>query len=114
MFRYTDLEPGIYQVFLRDNVSRSVPVSFEVVKAEIRISEVGNGGGTAVYFYSSGTPDYVALSTITGDSTFYPITDEERLQGFVTVPRLDLSEYYCKVIFRGEYGTVTNVPVRVE
>ena len=109
---YTSLDPGIYSVSLcGDNVSSS-SVSFEV--ADISVNYMLNADNTiTVHFHSTATPEYLVLCTITGNSLYYPLSEQNKAQGSVTVPQMDISEYYCKVVFRGEYGSIINKPIRV-
>lgn len=111
--QYHDLLPGIYYVYLQDKDRTSFPVSFEVIKTDIMVSYIANGKGFIVHFNSSSNADYVVLYRREGPPLYYDISDQERLSGQKAIPFWDVPEYYCKVVFRGEYGTMINRPIRV-
>lgn len=68
-----------------------------------------------VYFHSFAEPVYATLCDNIGGSLFYfRITLDDRDRGYIVVPRIIKSEYYCKVVFKGEYGRIINEPIRVK
>ena len=111
---YSKLNPGMYSVFLQSGEKVSASASFEVIETDVRCSLDRKGRSVIIEFNSSAKADYGALCTIDGSSWYFQISDDERRDGHVVVPSWDLSNYYCKVIFRGEYGSIINKPVRVK
>lgn len=115
MHQYTNLQPGIYNAFLQGDSGRSASVSFEVVDVNVSYALSDDGTQITIYFESSAKPAYAAICTITGYSKFYPLSDVDRWRGYITVQRPTSPAYaFYKVIFKGEYGSVINVPVSIE
>lgn len=108
------LKPGIYFVSLQKGESKSETVSFEIVETNVDYSDGDEGDGITVYFHSSAKPEYVALCTLWGSSSYYPISSDECERGYISIPRMNTSEYYCKIVFKGEYGRIINEPIRVQ
>lgn len=108
------LQPGVYFVSLQKGDSKSEAVSFEIVETNVDYSDSDVEDCITVYFHSSAEPEYVALCYLWGSSTCYPISSADREQGYITIPRMDSAEYYCKVVFKGEYGRIINEPIRVQ
>lgn len=67
-----------------------------------------------ITFSSTAIANYVVLCDVHGSSQYYPISEKDRLLGYIVVPRLNNPEYYCKVVFKGEYGNIINKPMRVQ
>lgn len=112
--QYANLQPGIYNAFLQGNGGRTASVSFEVVDVNVSCTWSDDGEQITIYFESSAKPAYAAISTITGYSKFYPLSDVDRWRGYITVPKPIYPAYrFCKVIFKGEYGSVINVPISI-
>ena len=107
------LEPGIYFVFLQKGDTMTAPVSFETLSTDVHYT-LREDGGLVVYFDTSTFAVYAATCTLQGDSLCYPISDRDRERGFIVIPPMNKPEYYCKVIFRGEYGRIINSPLRVQ
>ena len=107
------LEPGIYSVFLQKGDTMTAPVSFETLSTDVHYT-LREDGGLVVYFDTSTFAVYAATCTLQGDSLCYPISDRDRERGFIVIPPMNKPEYYCKVIFRGEYGRIINNPLRVQ
>jgi hypothetical protein len=113
--QYYELQPGIYTVFLQREAERTASVSFEVVTTNVSYSWSDDGKNLIVYFDSSAKPKYAALCNSTGASRYYPLSEIDRKRGFITIPQSKNSTLrYCKVIFKGEYGSIINVPILVE
>lgn len=112
-YYYSGLEPGIYMAYLRSNEKESEPVSFEVIQADVNVS-LTDDGNLLIEFSSSGMADYVAVCNVNGTSEYYSISEEDRRRGHIVVPPCSYAEYYCKVVFKGEYGTMINKPIRVK
>lgn len=110
--QFHGLAPGIYFVYLQSEGRRTEEVSFEVIDTQVYFNSIRDNIIT-IFFDSTATADYVALCKQSGGSLYYAISDTDRKKGFTVVPAWDYPEYYCKVIFRGEYGTVINRPIRV-
>lgn len=111
---YRNLTPGMYSVFLQSGENVSASASFEVIETEVRCSLGRKGESVIIEFKSSVKADYGALCKIDGSSWYFQISDDARREGRIVVPSWDLPKYYCKVIFRGEYGSIINKPVRVK
>ena len=107
------LEPGIYSVFLQKGETMTAPVSFETLSTDVHYA-LREDGGLVVYFDTSTFAVYAATCTLQGDSLCYPISDRDRERGFIVIPPMNKPEYFCKVIFRGEYGRIINNPLRVQ
>lgn len=114
MQQYYGLKPGVYNVFLQGNKGRTAKASFEVVETSVSYKWSDDGSNVIVSFESSAKPEYVALCQLSGKACYYPISDVDRWRGYTTVPKMNVPEYYCKVLFRGEYGRIINVPIKVE
>ena len=114
LFKYVNLKPGIYYACLQKDHVLTDSVSFEVI--DISVNSVGQKSGDAIniYFHSSATAEYVALCDLSGSSQCFPLSERDRKLGYISVPRIDKQEYYCKVIFKGKYGRIINQPLRVE
>lgn len=108
------LQPGVYFVSLQKGDSKSATASFEIVETNVDYSIGDEEDYITVYFNSSAEPEYVALCTLWGSSSYYPISFSERERGCISIPRMNSSEYYCKVVFKGEYGRIINEPIRVQ
>ena len=113
VYKYHDLLPGIYFVYLQNNGGKTSEVSFEVIETDVSYSTSDDDESIIVYFHSSAKPEYAALCDLPGNSLCYPISSDDEGQGYITVPKADWSEYYCKVVFRGKYGCIINNPIRV-
>lgn len=115
VFQYHNLQPGIYTVFLQRDENKSAKVSFEIVEAEVSCVLNDDGENIDIFFHSSATPMYVSLCDISGGlGISYIFSDVDRWRGYITVPRRNNMEYYCRIIFKGEFGSIINVPIRVE
>ena len=110
--KYSHLGPGIYIVNLRYNGKKSAPTSFEVIETNVQYQQEG-GNNIMIYFQSSATAEYVALCDEKGSSLCYPISELDRMLGFKRVQILDQTKSFCKVIFKGEFGRITNEPIRI-
>ena len=111
-YRFSDLDPGIYTCYLQSGDKRSNTVSFEVIMTDVSASFT-HKDNVLVRFQSNVTADYVAICDEHGSSDYYPISEEMRQKGFIVVPSKKYSVFYCKVIFKGEYGRITNHPIRI-
>ena len=110
---YTDLQPGIYEAFLQKNDKKSDPVSFEVIDADVRCSWKPDGESLELFFNTSEYADYAVLCDLSGSSSYFPISDGDRERGYTVIPLRGFTDLYCKVVFRGEYGTMINRPIKV-
>lgn len=110
---FMNLQPGIYYVSLSKEQEQTAPISFEIIETKVKYTLLGNGFLT-VYFESSANPKYAALCDIYGNSLYYPISNKNKLRGYISVPMMDNPEFYCKVVFDGEYGSIINEPIRVK
>lgn len=110
---FYDLSPGVYSVFLMNEDGMSSRSTFEIIDTEVNCT-INNENRIVVHFNSEARPEFAALCDLEGNSEFYPISDMDRLNGYIIVPSLNLTEYYCKVIFKGEYGRLSSGPIRVE
>ena len=114
--QYYNLLPGIYTVNLQkgkegDKTSR---VSFEVIDTDVNYELDSGEGNITIHFESSAKPEYAALCDIHGNSRNYPISYLDRQRGYIVVSQpLNTDLRYCKVIFKGEYGRISNVPIKV-
>ena len=111
---FHDLEPGIYSVFLQKGDIMTAPVSFETLSTDVHYSLGEENAGLVVYFDTSAYAVYAATCTIEGNSVCYPISDRDRERGFIVIPPMKKPEYYCKVVFQGEYGRIINKPLLVQ
>lgn len=112
--QYFGLQPGVYSVFLQRGNERTARVSFEIIETDVSYDWNSDEESINIYFTSSAKPEYAMLCDLDGSSFFYPISANDRWRGYITLSRLNQTEYYCKVLFRGEYGVMINVPIRVE
>lgn len=110
----SDLQPGFYFVSLQKGLEKSAEVSFEVIDTSVNYYDGDSDDSIVVSFHSSANPVYVTFCDSFGSSFFYyhfSAADKER--GYVTLPKMDRSEYYCKIVFKGDYGRIINEPIRV-
>ena len=115
MQQYFGLQPGVYSVFLQHEGQKTASVSFEVVETNVSCELDDGSESITIYFESSARPEYAALCDIHGNSRNHPISDLDRWRGYITVPvSTNPNLCYCKVVFKGEYGRIINVPIRVE
>lgn len=103
----SSLQAGKYEV-LTDGHSVS---SFEVVQTDVRANRNDLGSLVVDFASSNGLPESVVFCTITGARKhIHLITEEERLIGQLLFDNI-YEDTYLKVVFRGEYGRVTNSPI---
>ena len=113
--QYYGLQPGIYDVFLQGKEGRTSTVSFEVVEAIVSYELDDDGENIKINFESSPQPEYAAICDIHGNTRNYPISDLDRRRGYIVVPRSSNPNLcYYKVIFKGEYGRISSLPVKVD
>ena len=110
--QYQGLDPGIYTVCLQSDERRSEPISFETVNTEVSFS-LDKRNNVTIFFTSKELAQYAILCQRNGDSTFFSLLDQDREKGQVTVPGLKYDEYYCKIVFKGQFGSIINTPIRV-
>ena len=105
----SSLQAGMYEV-VADCKSAC---SFEVLQTEVIANKVSDR--LVVDFSSSnGIPESVIFCTITGSRKhIYLITEEDRLKGKILFAPVQ-GDTYVKVLFRGEYGRVTNSPIYLD
>lgn len=111
---YKGLSPGIYSVRLNKGAISSEAISFEVAESRVEYTHNRGNKTLTVHFESSAIPEYLILCTNTGNSLYYPLSDTNRKNGYVVVPQMEIPEYYCKIVFRGTYGSIANAPIRVK
>lgn len=114
LHKYEHLQPGLYSVFLQSGDNKTDSVSFEVIDTHVDFSVNETNRSISIYFSSSAVADFAALCTLDGSSLYYPISNDDRAKGYVVVPKWNYPEYYCKVIFKGKYGSMINHPIRVK
>lgn len=110
--KYYNLDPGIYTVTLNNNEKKSASISFEIIETNVQFQYEG-GDKIIIYFSSSANAEYAALCDEKGSSLCYPISELDRMLGFKRVQILDHTKPFCKIIFIGEYGRISNVPIRI-
>lgn len=105
----SSLQAGMYEVM----VDGQFACSFEVLQTDVTVNKVSDG--LLVDFSSSnGLPESVIFCTITGArKLIYLISDEERSIGNILFEPMS-RDLYVKVVFRGEYGRVTNSPINLD
>lgn len=113
-FCYQNLSPGTYFAYLQSGERMTDSISFEVVEVSVSYTLNDTGRELVIHFLSSATADYAVLCRQNGVSLFYPISESDLNNGFIVVPEWDDDEYFCKVVFKGEYGSVINTPIRVK
>ena len=112
LYQFSNLNPGIYTVYLRKDELQSMPVSFEIIKTDVDVTSTNNGK-LLIRFNSSALADYVALCAQNGSSEYYPISENDRASGYIVVPRKSNLDF-CKVVFIGHYGTIINSPIKIK
>ena len=105
----SSLQAGMYEVMADGQFA----CSFEVLQTDVTVNKVSDG--LVVGFSSSnGLPESVIFCTITGArKLIYLISDEERSIGNILFDPM-YGGLYVKVVFRGEYGRVTNSPINLD
>lgn len=111
--QYQGLGPGIYTVFLLSDEQRSEPVCFETIDTTVDYS-LDKKNNVTIFFASKDLAHYAVLCLKNGDSTFFPIHKQDCEKGQVSVPGLKYEEYYCKIVFKGKFGSIINTPIRVQ
>ena len=106
------LDPGVYTVSLLSDERQSDSVSFEVVNTIVNCSFVDNDS-ILVEFHSSVDAEYVCLCDLSGNSIYYPISEECSSKGAICLPLSDYSKRFCKVVFKGTYGRISSRPVEL-
>lgn len=110
--KLNNLLPGLYEAYLTDGERKSESVSFLVAAPKVNVEN--NVGLHIVFSCKQGKPSYCVLCDKIGCFiSIHVITAEEAERGYIDVEPLDVSSYYCKVIFDTSYGTVINEPIRV-
>lgn len=113
-YQYQGLMPGIYESFLLSGNSYSAPVSFEIIETRVDLSCKKGKKEIVVWLKSSAEAEYLALYRLDRQPVFYPITNPDCQEGQqIIVPAWDMRDYYCRVVFRGEYGRIINRPIKV-
>ena len=115
---------GKYRACLTDGTTESQPTYFEII--ETNVSYTRNGQNVTVTFDSAnGTPTKIVVGTLSGSHrAVRMLSPEERINGVVTfnpkklsgqqtLNAYDGSNAYIKVFFKGEYGRVTNDPIKI-
>lgn len=110
-YQFHDLEPGVYYCYLRNGDFISKTVSFEIVRTDVNVMMI-RSGILLIRFRSNAMADYAAICDINGASNYYPISEADRQNGYILVP-LYKNGSYCKVVFKGDFGTIINRPIRV-
>ena len=107
-----NLPPSVYEAYLADGVRVSEPVSFLVAAPQVTVR---NDAQLHVSFScKQGKPSYCVLCDRVGSfESIHVITAEEADQGYIDIEPLDVSSYFCKVVFDTTYGTVVNEPIKV-
>jgi hypothetical protein len=115
---------GKYRACLTDGTVESKPTYFEIIETNVRYTR--NGEVITVNFSSSnGTPTKIVVGTLGGSHRAVRVlTESERMDGVVsfnpkawsaaqTLKEYDRNNVYIKVFFKGEYGRVTNAPLKI-
>ena len=113
--QFHSLQPGIYTAHLQNGDEKTARVSFEIVETTVSYEWIDNGENIKIFFNPSDKATHASLCYLSGGSKSYKIQEVDRWRGYICVPRWDVdSDYYCRVLFRGEYGNITNKPIKVE
>lgn len=108
-YKFINLKEGLYDVFLKSNNGQSLPISFESIDVNVECS-LKEYNKLEIIFSPAEKADYVAICTQTGLSQYYPISNHERKKGFIVINN-PVDNKYCKVVFRGTYGSIVNRPL---
>ena len=109
-----DVQYGSYQAELQGDENTSGKVSFEVIQTDVNISKTSDC--LRVRFTSNnGTPDYLVFCAEGGGRRFITdITDADRLAGYKAIKCVaSTQDLYVKVLFKGEYGRVSNAIIPI-
>lgn len=114
-FMFTNLQPGMYSVLLKNGSEKSAEVSFEVIDTSVFLSDGNSDDCIVVNFRSSSNPVYATFCDSVGNSFYYyNLSTADKEQGFIMLPKMDRQEYYCKIVFKGQYGRIINEPIRMQ
>ena len=105
----SNLPYGHYQVYLDDGFVASEEISFEIIDTSVSVKD-----GKDVFFSSKNSlPEYYVICNRTGNRELIrDITAQERMNGFFQLDT-DYSGYYLKVFFKGDFGRVSNEPIKL-
>ena len=105
----SDLPNGHYEVFLDKGYVTSEEISFEIIDTSVSVMN-----GKDVYFSSKNAfPEYYVVCNRTGNrEVIRDSTVQERMNGFFQLDA-DYSGYYLKVFFKGDYGRISNEPIKL-
>lgn len=108
-----DLTPGLYHAKATDGIICSDNVYFEVIDAYVTAQITGTK--IEVSFHSNNAiPKYLAVCNEAGSGYGNKTLSETEIKnGKVIINRPEVSSYFIKVSFKGEYGMVINEPLLV-
>lgn len=106
------LESGSYSAYLCSDHSVSQEVFFEIIDEDTRVKK-GKGKYAVSFGSSNGVPVYLVICSRTGSrKTIVDFTSEDLSAGGLLLGG-NYSGLYLKVFYQGQYGRVSNVPIKL-
>lgn len=107
---------GQYEAYLYNNDDYSRPTVFEVIDTNVKVER---GLQLGVFFSSQNArPVYICIceDKCNKPLSFIPLSKEDVTAGqkYVALPDNHDGSLYCKVIFAGQYGRVSNEPIKLD
>ena len=111
-FVLTGLPSGSYEAVVVDGDVVS-STFFEVIGTSVNVRQSKKGMWVS-FNSANGVPEYVSLCSSTGSRLrIHVITDAERASGELWLASVSHDDY-VKVFFRGDYGRISNDPIRLK
>ena len=109
-----DLGPGYYTVNLKNNSDISGMVSFEILDTQVSVRRRDKNSITVTYDSRNGAPHSIVICNINGKQRLvYFLSKNEVQSGYANLKYANSAneQLYCKVLFQGQYGKVSNSPI---
>lgn len=108
------LDFGYYTAELYQEEAMISKCSFVVVETSVSIHEIENHIHCS-FSSRNAIPNYIALCSIDGmPYKISEITEKQYLDGYIDIENNINKECYCKVMFKNDYGQISNVPIRID
>ena len=112
----TNLPQGQYTAELRNESGSSGMVSFEVIDTIVSIHPIEKNSLSISFSSQRGSPHSIVICNIHGKQRLVHFLSKKEIEAGMTKLIFDNSadeQLYCKVLFSGEFGKVTNEPLAI-